>query len=208
MRRLIILLALILPLISFARPVQTFRDVPPDRGDYPFIEDLVSKWVLDVRQIFRPDELLTRAELAKIIVLATHWLINDNIRNKTTFPDVQDSEWYWPYIESAFYLRILDWYPDWKFRPASNINIAESIKIIFLATWLSFRDKTQSYRDSVDWKWYEKYAYSAREYGIYTWKKGKNWLDQLLFEWWRPITRWEMATFISRAISAAEYYKK
>ncbi len=49
------------------------------------------------------------------------------------FPDVNEHDWFWPYICSAKAQSIIDGYPDGTFRPAHWINFAEVSKIISVA---------------------------------------------------------------------------
>ena len=199
-----ILLSAVL-LISFSTQAlsidQTYIDVPPERPDHQYIENLVRHGIIDIWVNFRPDDKITRAEFAKIIVLASLWVANDKIQKYKSFSDVKSSEWYWPFIESAKYFKLIDWYPDWTFKPWRNILRPEAIKIIMLSSGLSL-DKSPKidYRDWVQHQWYAKYAYPAFEYWIYKWKIWTNGLPQMIFDANHEITRWEMATYISKMI--------
>lgn len=207
MKKIILLIVLFLiPLSSFAKIEMDFVDVATSRPDYPYIHDLLKKWIIDSGQVFRPDAQLTRAEFSKIIVLWTLWVANDKIKWYNSFSDIDTNEWYYPYIQSARYYNFLNWYEDWLFRPWRQINRAEAIKIIILSSGLAEKKSNRKYVD-LDWKqWYEKYAYSAFEYGIYEWERFENWNKKMVFNAGHLITRWEMATMFSKALSKSEFY--
>lgn len=205
MKKLSILLFLF-PLISFSSSFnQTFQDVDPSRGDYPYIENLVKHWIIDQWIIFRPDDLITRAELSKVVILSSHWVAEDKIR-ADFFPDVKSSDWYWPFVQSAKYFRMVDGYPDWEFKPWRNINRAEAIKIIYNINKLPYKRSVLSYKD-IDKQWYIDYAYSAFAYWIYRWKLNSNWNPVMIFDAATKITRWEMAVYLSKALALSTYYK-
>lgn len=211
MFRIIILLALIAS-SSFSYAVtydiQTFFDVPQERSDFVYIEDLVRRWIIDSGQFFRPDDKINRAELTKLVVSGTLWPAFDKIEWNQSFPDVSTSEWYWSYIESAKYFRFIDGYPNWFFKPNKNVLKPEALKIIFNATWLQHREKMRWYRDVSDTDWYAKYANSAFEYDIYKWLTRKNWTLDMIFNPNHEITRWEMAMYLSKSLSVSKFYIK
>ncbi len=77
---------------------------------------------------FAPQKLLNRAEIAKIIVLATGSKIN--IVGGPHFSDVPADAWFYPYVETMYNNGWIKGHPDGSFRPADNINKAELAKII------------------------------------------------------------------------------
>lgn len=211
MHKLIISLGLFfVPLFSFwiTYDTQTFFDVTQERNDFVYIEDLVRRWIIDSWQFFRPDDKINRAELTKLVVSATLWPAFDKIEWKQSFPDVSKSQWYWAYVESAKYFRFLDWYPNWYFKPNKNVLRPEALKIIFNAMWLPYKEKMRWYRDVPDSAWYAKYANSAFEYDIYKWLTRKNWTLDMIFDANHEITRWEMAIYLSKALSTSKFYTK
>lgn len=209
MKKLIIIFTIfLLPITSFARIESDFVDVHTSRDDYTYIHDLLKKWIIDSGQVFRPDDKLTRAEFAKIIVSWTLWVAYDKIRWFNTFPDINSKEWYWPYVQSARYYNFLHWYEDWLFRPWNKINRAEAIKIVVLSSWLPLLESERVYRD-LSWdERFVKYAYAAFEHWIYEWEFFDDWRHKMIFDWAHEITRWEMATMFSKALEKAEFYKK
>lgn len=186
---------------------QSYIDVQNTREDYVYIEDLRDKWLIDVSQNFYPDEWITRAEFTKILTLWTMWIAYDKIQWFNSFSDISVKDWFWPYVQSARYYKFVWWYPDWTFKPWDNINRAEALKIILKAVWLNFSYNMNHYRDFSDSEWFSKYVNSAYEYWIYEWEIWKNWLPQWIFNASEKVTRWEMATWFSKALSLSEYYK-
>lgn len=79
---------------------------------------------------FAPDEPVTRAELTKIAVEAFKVL---RANGTTGFSDVSDSEWYGEYVRAARLADIVNGYQDGTFRPNTEINRAEALKIVLEA---------------------------------------------------------------------------
>lgn len=79
---------------------------------------------------FAPDEPVTRAELTKIAVEAFEVA---RANGTTGFADVSDSEWYAEYVRAARLAEIVNGYADGTFKPNTQINRAEALKIILEA---------------------------------------------------------------------------
>ena len=162
---------------------QSFQDVNPERDDFIYIEDLLTNWIIDSWVSFHPDNKITRAEFSKVVVLAFQWIANDKI-SKDYFPDVDSLSWYWPYIQSAKYFDLIDWYPDWTFKPWDHIVRAEAIKIIVNASKINNKSSWLNYTDNVSGQWFEKYANTAFSYWIYKWVLDVKWKPIMVFKWW------------------------
>lgn len=193
--------------LAITYDTQTFFDVPQERADFIYIEDLVRRGIIDSGQLFRPDDKINRAELTKLVVSATLWPAFDEIENNKSFPDVDKNAWHWPYIESAKYYRMIDWYPDWSYKPENNINKAETLKVIFLSTWIKLKSYVNYFHDANNWEWFIKYANSAYEYWIDKWIQDY-WNSMLKFDPSHEVTRWEVATYLSKALSVSKFYTK
>ncbi len=77
---------------------------------------------------FGVDDKVTRGQAAKIIVNAFEL---DLIKpTKLSFPDVKVSDWFYPYVETLSYHKILTGYGDGTFKPGKILNRAEISKII------------------------------------------------------------------------------
>jgi hypothetical protein len=77
--------------------------------------------------LFRPTQKVTRAELAKIFLLASGYVIPEQV--SYSFSDVPESAWFYRYIGYAFSLNILQGYADGLFRPNQEVTRAEAAKI-------------------------------------------------------------------------------
>lgn len=80
---------------------QKFSDVPKDYWAFEYISELVEKKVLSGYPdgMFRPDDIVQRAEFAKIMVGASGLKVQP--ATTSSFADVKISDWYCPYIETA-----------------------------------------------------------------------------------------------------------
>ncbi|MBE0448254.1 MAG: S-layer homology domain-containing protein [Actinobacteria bacterium] len=78
---------------------------------------------------FRPNALITRAEITKIIIEAALIEIDTS---GDGFPDVPDDHWAIDHILTAANEEIVKGYPDGTFRPNANATRAEASKMVFL----------------------------------------------------------------------------
>ncbi len=83
---------------------------------------------------FKPENPITRAEFAAVIVRALGYASSANLlKTNPVFPDCKNAEWAWGYINVAHAQRIVDGYPDGTFKPGNNVTIAEAITMIVRA---------------------------------------------------------------------------
>ena len=94
------------------------------------IEELVALDVLSGNDdgSFAPARQLNRAEVAKIIVLASG--VDFDTAGGAHFPDVDEDAWFYDYIETMYNYGWIDGYPDGYFRPGNGINRAEIAKMV------------------------------------------------------------------------------
>ncbi|MEE8407273.1 MAG: S-layer homology domain-containing protein, partial [Acidimicrobiia bacterium] len=85
-----------------------------------------------VNDLFCPDRLVTRAEMAAFLIRALG-LESQMPGFQGTFSDVAADEWYTPYVEALADLGITDGYPDGTYRPQASVTRAEMAKFLFLA---------------------------------------------------------------------------
>lgn len=135
---------------------------------------------------FRPDDLVNRAEAAKILMLA---LGNDvgNLPNDGRFSDVQEGAWYVPYVMKAEQLGIINGHPDGTFRPTLNINRAEYMKMLSL-TFGTGTNYPYYYQDVPPDAWYAEFVGLAYVYNLFD--------GGLSFRGEQPVTRGEIALSI------------
>lgn len=76
---------------------------------------------------FRGASRVTRAEAAKLLILASGKPVKEDLQNP--FTDIPSSEWFTPFVLTAKDEGIIDGYADGSFRPAQSITTAEFIKM-------------------------------------------------------------------------------
>ncbi|MBE0448263.1 MAG: S-layer homology domain-containing protein [Actinobacteria bacterium] len=173
---LILLTALSLALfgvVSSSQPADNYRaaqenfpDVSPGDWFYTYVVRLVTVNVVNGYPdgTFRPQGNITRAEFAKMTILA----IGERPSTaSSSFRDVANIYWAKGYIERAKELNIISGYPDGTFRPAANISRQEIAKIVMLAgkssPATSFR---ADFRDMPSSLWSWPYILKAKDLGI------------------------------------------
>ena len=94
------------------------------------IEELIDQGVINGNDdgSFAPNRQLNRAEVSKIIVLATG--IDIDTTGGPHFPDVPADAWFYDFIETMFNQGWINGYPDGLFRPGVGINRAEIAKMV------------------------------------------------------------------------------
>ena len=116
---------------------------------------------------FDPDRTLNRAEVSKIIILATQTPIQTT--DTPHFPDVQPEDWFSPYIETMYHQGWINGYPDGYFEPEAKINRAELAKILVNAFAIppSTKSKFLTF-DVFSNDWFYPYVKTALHHGILT----------------------------------------
>ncbi len=158
----------ILILMSTPAFAGSFPDVPEDHENYEAIEYLDTNGIIDGYKdgTFGPENLVNRAEAVKMIVGAFDIDITGSYEE--VFDDVSKSEWYFPYVMSGHKESIISGYEDLTFKPASNVNLAELLKIIVLASDAELEDeiKDDVFIDVNSDIWYAPHALYARNHNI------------------------------------------
>jgi hypothetical protein len=99
---------------------------------------------------FRPNNLTTRGQLCKIVVLAEGWTIYTP--PTPTFSDVPSTHTFYQYVETAYNHSIISGYGCGigclEFRPGNNITRAQLSKIVVNAEeWTLYTPPTPTFRD-------------------------------------------------------------
>ncbi len=178
----------------------SFPDVLENTAHFGAVEYLKAKGVISGYPdgTFQPEKTINRVEALKMVMLATATELNGTA--ELLFPDVKDTDWFYPYVKKAFEIKIVEGYPDGKFKPASNINLAESVKIILLAfnTTLPDTAANDPYPDVAKNLWYAPYAdYAKTKQLIWAGDDGQLHAD-------RDITRGDFAQIIYRLMYIKE----
>jgi len=87
----------------------------------------------------RPNGYLNRAEALKVILGAqdryktrVEWM-QGNLLDTPLFYDIDQSQWYAPYVEVAFEHAVVTGYPDGSFRPGQLLRVEEAIALLMRA---------------------------------------------------------------------------
>ncbi len=142
---------------------------------------------------FRPDNAITRAEVAAIVAKTINYEKEEGKSyTNTPFGDVARSEWYADDIGFVASLGVIAGYKDGTFKPNSNITRAEFVTMAMKIDRVVNSGK--SFKDMSDADWYAEYVKSAAEKGYAT-----GYLDGT-FRPNNPITRAEAVTIINSII--------
>ncbi|HHV97504.1 MAG TPA: hypothetical protein GXX37_13745 [Clostridiaceae bacterium] len=129
-----------------------FKDIQESFWARQYIESMASKGIISGKPggIYDPNSLVTRAEFAKMIVMAAGLVEEDA---KCSFVDVSEKQWYYKYVSSAVKAGIIAGRPDNIFAPNDNITREEMAVMIYRALgerppknineFLEFKDKQE-----------------------------------------------------------------
>jgi len=144
----IVVLGFRLPIQTPAAGTYSFADVPPSNVFSPFVETAAASTLVSgytcggtnpqtgnaepcdsaQRPYYRPANIITRAQLTKIVVIAAGWTPVSPPRQ--TFSDVPPSNLFYPFIETAVCHGILSGYNDGTFQPGANATRGQIAKIV------------------------------------------------------------------------------
>lgn len=145
----------------------SFPDVPEDHANYEAIEYLDQHAIINGYDdgTFGPDNLVNRAEATKIIVGA--YDISHEGTYEEKFPDVPDDQWFFPYVMGANKAGIISGYDDGTYKPGDNVNLAELLKIVVLASGAELPEVEEDvFLDVPADAWYAPHALYARENNV------------------------------------------
>lgn len=138
----------------------SFSDVPQNSLHFAAVEYLKSKGVISGYPdgTFQPNRPINRAEALKILLLGTSTPLETSQKN--VFADVDSKDWFYFYVLRAAELKIVEGYPDGKFKPQNTINLAESLKVILLSFKAEVPESVSDdpYPDVAKSFWYAPYA--------------------------------------------------
>ncbi len=110
----------------------SFNDVAPDSTYYQYIETAHLRGVLGgyTDGTFRPNNPITRAQAAKMLVSARGW--GESFPPFPTFDDVPSDHWSYGFVEAAASRAVIGGYTDGTFRPNNPLTRAQLSKILAL----------------------------------------------------------------------------
>jgi hypothetical protein len=108
----------------------TFSDVPRSHVFFRYVETAFRKGVLSgyPNGLFRPDVYVTRAQVAKMLVVARGWELRDDF--STALCDVPTTHWAWVYIHTAVEHGAFRGYANGCFAPDAIATRAQLAKVL------------------------------------------------------------------------------
>ncbi|MCX6734920.1 MAG: S-layer homology domain-containing protein [Candidatus Peregrinibacteria bacterium] len=144
-----------------------FTDIENDNKYFEATKYLSEKDIIKGYEdgTFRADQLVTRAEALKFILLSIHASIS---HGELPFKDVSRSSWYTNYIYTGYKKNIVEGNPDGTFRPNNGVNKAEFFKILFNGLSVDIDPVVAGapYSDVSESAWYAPYISYAKELKI------------------------------------------
>jgi hypothetical protein len=131
------------------------------------VEELMDQGVLSGNDdgSFAPNRQLNRAEVSKIIVLASG--VDFDTTGGPHFPDVSTDAWYYDYVETMYNYGWINGYPDGLFRPGVGINRVEIAKMVVNAFEIDQDLSGAPHFDDVsDSDWFYGYVETAYNNGL------------------------------------------
>lgn len=162
-------IVLSLVMVICMMPVMAFADT--DSAAYPDIAGEKCEGAVNVLSAlgvidgyedgtYRPDETITRAELAKIVVTALG--VADYASSTTSsYTDMKNAQWAIPYVEYATNLNLVNGYGDGRFGPSDPITYEQAATLIVRA--IGFTDECNEMNGS----WPAIYVQKATALGLF-----------------------------------------
>ncbi|MEK5172284.1 S-layer homology domain-containing protein [Heyndrickxia sp. FSL W8-0496] len=111
---------------------------------------------------FKPENKVTRGEVAKVITLIRH--LEEG--TKTPFKDVKDGYWSTQYINSLYAAKLVNGYEDGTFKPEGNVTRAEFAKLVVDAYGLTLTNAATPFTDVKAGNWATPYIQTAYANGL------------------------------------------
>ncbi|MGE5702595.1 MAG: S-layer homology domain-containing protein [Clostridia bacterium] len=111
---------------------------------------------------FKPDKEVTRAEFAKIAVLAMGYTEEQAklVQGETIFKDLPANHWASGYINLAVSQGIIKGYPDGTFKPNNTVKVAEALTVYVQGLKINVKPSATS-------QWYTPYLLEANKVDLY-----------------------------------------
>lgn len=115
---------------------------------------------------FKPEKSVTRAEFLKIIIEGSSLKTDET--KAIPFKDVNEKDWYYPYVQKAYHEKFISGYEDGTFKPDQTINKVEALKILALVqNWkLPPKLSKNPFKDVARLSWFAKYVTYAKDHSF------------------------------------------
>lgn len=188
---------------------QYYKDVPEGHWAYKYLEILTDCDIVVGYPdgLYRPDQLVTRAEFSSIVVKAFDQEFS-KIINPKAYTDVAQWQWFYGVVQRATQFNLMTGYPDGRFKPYGTVERGHVISTVVnaLTTESVSADKAKDilakkYSDYKDIPaWLIIAAGKAEELGLVVSEPGKE--GEIAAQ--RPATRAELAAFIVKMMEKAK----
>lgn len=142
-------------------------DLPASHPQYKAIRKLVELGVMDNRTSIYPDSQVTRAQMAKMLSLAFHVVVDD--KNEAKFSDCGKRHWATNYIESLADAGIVQGKPYQKYDPNGNVTRAQLAAMV--SRGLQFKSQMAKLEMAYD--------FLGKTY-ISTFKENETWVNETI----------------------------
>lgn len=164
----------------------SFTDIQVEHSLYHSLEYLKDKGIIEgyvdemdpENRVFKPLLPINRVEALKMVFQAFQ-ISETDFRDsdiELPFSDIENDAWYIPYLKTGVQTEIIKGYSDGTFKPGATINLAESLKIIFLGSGeiepgniIEGEEIVLSedpFSDVSKDEWYAVYAAKAKEWNL------------------------------------------
>lgn len=162
---------------SFAPKIRTatadeFQDITEGDDYYISINYLREQGIIDGYEdnTFKANQVVNRAEALKMITRASNIFDENTLEesDESPFIDALPEDWYTKYLIAAKEKGIINGYEDSSFKPEQNINLAETLKMLFESYGDLDLESTSEflYDDTPADSWFSKYSSFAGTKGI------------------------------------------
>lgn len=145
-----------------------FDDVNTNHTNFNAIDYLQTNGIINGYNdgTFKPENQVNRVEFLKIILEGSNIPLDKDENTILPFSDIEENEWYIPYLKKAFAEGYIVGYPDGTFKPGQTINKAEAIKILGeVQQWETLTSISEApFKDTPKLAWYSKYVDYAKEH--------------------------------------------
>jgi len=184
--------------------LETFSDVPSGFWAKSPIEFMATLGVMNgyFDGKFRPDDAVSRAELATMLVKLKELDVND--ATSDPFPDVSKDYWAARYVKAVSYMNLMGNYPDGTFKPDKKVTRVEGLVILSRFTEAAEPGSLTKdpFVDVPQKHWAAKNITAAQNYGLLDYLIGKK------FEPDKELTRAEVAELLSKTSSGKDRIRK